>query len=252
LNDDGFDGTGALNVLEALGLAQVVDPESVGLARLANDSDMPPPASAPVEVVFDTLVPLDTPRWCQRRLPDGRDLEFSVTPPEAGQSTATDNGTTCSGWVKASIHVGATLYTCDLRVTPFPALIGGSSTIVPVARFRTWQLTPSGMAGAIQTVATTETVRPEGGPARSPLDAKGHDDSHLSPGKLAEIFDVPAEPLRTRLNRWRKHNNTGWIENPDRGSRDAKYWYRLGSVRHIIEKLKATSKTTGKRPPRKN
>jgi len=35
------------------------------------------------------------------------------------------------------------------------------------------------------------------------------DDSHLSPAKLAETFGVPADALRTRLNRRRAQNHTG-------------------------------------------
>jgi hypothetical protein len=77
-------------------------------------------------------------------------------------------------------------------------------------------------------------------------------DSHLSPAKLAAMLDVPADALRTRLNRWRSQNHTGWIENPDRGPREAKYLYRVGSVRSIIAALQATSGTTSKRPPKKN
>lgn len=73
-----------------------------------------------------------------------------------------------------------------------------------------------------------------------------NDDSHLSPTKLADVFDVPVGPLRNRLNRWRAKNHEGWIENPDRRPREAKYLYRVGSVRHIIDALKATSETTSK------
>lgn len=67
------------------------------------------------------------------------------------------------------------------------------------------------------------------------------DDAYLPPSRLAEIFEVPPEALRARLNRWRKNNPTGWIENDDRGAREPQFTYRVGSIRHIIEKLKTTS-----------
>lgn len=77
------------------------------------------------------------------------------------------------------------------------------------------------------------------------------DDSHMSPAQLAKVFRVPADPLRTRLNRWRAQNLMGWIENPDRAPHEPKYVYRVGSVRHIIASLRATSESTSERPPRK-
>jgi hypothetical protein len=75
----------------------------------------------------------------------------------------------------------------------------------------------------------------------SPTTPRIDDDSHFSPAKLAEVFGVPAEALRTRLNRWRQTHHDGWIENPERGPREPKYLYRVGSVRSIIEDLQATS-----------
>jgi hypothetical protein len=63
------------------------------------------------------------------------------------------------------------------------------------------------------------------------------DDAVLSPAKLAELFGVPLAPLQKRLERWRKKNlmaNGAYIENPDAGPRDAKYHYRVGSIRHLI------------------
>jgi hypothetical protein len=74
------------------------------------------------------------------------------------------------------------------------------------------------------------------------------DESHCSPTKLAEVFGIPADALRSRLNRWRRTHHDGWVEVTDRGPREAKYLYRVGSVRHIIESLRATSETTGERP----
>jgi len=78
-----------------------------------------------------------------------------------------------------------------------------------------------------------------------------NDDSHLSPAKLADLFQAPTDALRTRLNRWRKSNHHGWIENPDRAANQPKYLYRVGAVRPVIEALIATSETTSKRPAKK-
>lgn len=72
-------------------------------------------------------------------------------------------------------------------------------------------------------------------------------DSYLTPGKLAELFNVRPDALRSRLNRWRARNHTGWIENAERGPREAKYLYRVGSVRPIIGEMKATSERPAKR-----
>ena len=69
-----------------------------------------------------------------------------------------------------------------------------------------------------------------------------NDDSHVSPTKLAAIFGVPADPLRTRLRRWRAQNHTGWIENTERGPREAKYLYRVGAVRDILTRRKRPAK----------
>lgn len=70
------------------------------------------------------------------------------------------------------------------------------------------------------------------------------DDSHLSPTKLAQLCGVPRDALRTRLNRWRAKNllSKDWAENSDRGVREPKYLYRVGAVRHIIEKMRSAKR----------
>ena len=74
------------------------------------------------------------------------------------------------------------------------------------------------------------------------------DDALLTSTKLAETFGVPADALRSRLNRWRKTHHNGWIENTERGPRDAKYLYCVGAVRTVIDDLKAASEATSERP----
>jgi len=80
------------------------------------------------------------------------------------------------------------------------------------------------------------------------VDDRVDDDAFLSPSKLARIFGVEPDPLRQRLNRFRRTNDDGWMEDPDRKARGAKYMYRVGAVRSIIAK----PKTTSERPHKKN
>ncbi len=82
------------------------------------------------------------------------------------------------------------------------------------------------------------------------------DDAFLGPATLAEKFGVAADPLRSRLNRWRKNNPSeagkGFVENKDRNPKEPLWLYKVGSVRHLIEGLVATSQTTSERPAKKN
>ncbi|NUQ10078.1 MAG: hypothetical protein HUU24_13565 [Phycisphaerae bacterium] len=68
-----------------------------------------------------------------------------------------------------------------------------------------------------------------------------HDAAFLSPRALADAFGIPnkADALRTRLNRWRKTNHNGWVENADRSGTEPKFTYHVGAVRHIVEALKS-------------
>lgn len=78
------------------------------------------------------------------------------------------------------------------------------------------------------------------------------DDAHLSPAKLAEIFNVPADALRTRLNRWRAKHHDGWIENRERKPHEAVYLYRVRDVRPVIDNLRATNGPTSVRPAKES
>lgn len=78
------------------------------------------------------------------------------------------------------------------------------------------------------------------------------DDAMLSPAKMAEIFGLLANALRMRLNRFRKHHLDGWTEVTERRSRESKYLYRYGAVKHIIENMRATTQTTSERPAKQN
>ena len=71
------------------------------------------------------------------------------------------------------------------------------------------------------------------------------DEARLSPAELADRYAVPKDALRQRLDEWRKKHHEGWYEVTDRKPREAQYIYRVGSVRHIIEQMQATSQLTG-------
>jgi hypothetical protein len=62
-----------------------------------------------------------------------------------------------------------------------------------------------------------------------------------TPREMAARYSVSYDPLRARLGRWRRDNpdqvGRGWVENKERGSRDAKYLYAPVAVRAIIEAL---------------
>jgi hypothetical protein len=78
------------------------------------------------------------------------------------------------------------------------------------------------------------------------LDDKGM----FTAGDLAARFLVDPEALRKRLERWRKMNTGGggWIENTDATSREPRYSYQLGRVRHIIAAMSASDDASGERP----
>lgn len=95
---------------------------------------------------------------------------------------------------------------------------------------------------------TTGAAPPAEAPPAHP---EVQDEALMTPATMAETFGVNAEALRSRLNRWRKKNHDGWIENKERGPRQPQYLYRVGAVRHLIDALQATGETTGQRPAKK-
>jgi hypothetical protein len=74
------------------------------------------------------------------------------------------------------------------------------------------------------------------------------DDVVLSPAKLAEVFHVSLEPLRKRLEWLRSDDHNSFVENEGRKSTEARYLYKVGSVRPIIKDMKTSSSTSSKRP----
>lgn len=56
---------------------------------------------------------------------------------------------------------------------------------------------------------------------------------------LANEHDLPPEPLRRRLERWRKQNGDGWVEVPssDRRPNEARFLYRPDAVTEVLDSM---------------
>lgn len=67
------------------------------------------------------------------------------------------------------------------------------------------------------------------------------EDAFLAPATLASMFNLKAEAVRKRLERWRFHTDTGWIENLDRTGRQPKYLYQLSHVRELLQNVRRAS-----------
>jgi hypothetical protein len=87
---------------------------------------------------------------------------------------------------------------------------------------------------------------PRAGRAEDPPGTVADEEAWYPPDRLAEIFNVPKEALRKRLNRHRDHDDSCWKENEGRGPRESAYLYRLRNVRHIISDLRASSERPAK------
>jgi len=66
------------------------------------------------------------------------------------------------------------------------------------------------------------------------------DDAYLTTRRLADRYRLPREALRKRLERWRgKHKgSSGWIEDPERAGQEARFLYKLGDIRHLIDEMR--------------
>jgi hypothetical protein len=61
------------------------------------------------------------------------------------------------------------------------------------------------------------------------------DAARMTHVELAEQFGLDPEALRKRLDRWRKHNGTGWEELKDVRHKQPRYVYEMRAVRHLLE-----------------
>jgi hypothetical protein len=73
----------------------------------------------------------------------------------------------------------------------------------------------------------------------------------MSVTDLADRFGLDAEALRKRLERQRHRDKTCFIENAQRTSKEPQFLYYVGKVKPIIDAMRASGKTSGKRPARK-
>lgn len=83
---------------------------------------------------------------------------------------------------------------------------------------------------------------------RTRLCESGDGDAILSPADIAKRYGVDYEPLRRRLERWRKKHDDGWIEDENRTGSSPKYLYRVSAVSDVI----LAGKTSTSRPSKKN
>lgn len=82
--------------------------------------------------------------------------------------------------------------------------------------------------------------------APTPVPVSLLDDDWVSQRRLAEYFGVPLGTLGKHLPEWRdEHLNNDWLESPNRRSRDAKFLYRVGSIRPLLESLKQRGNRDG-------
>jgi len=89
---------------------------------------------------------------------------------------------------------------------------------------------------------------PEDASGKTSLQLKALDEkAWYTHARLAELFGLPEEALRKRLERWRPtHFDGGWKEDPDRAVNEPKYIYQWRAVRGIIEDMLASSERPAK------
>jgi len=110
-----------------------------------------------------------------------------------------------------------------------------------------------GVAAGNPVKTTTEAQAPErtneAGAARQ-VDP----DERLSPAAIAKAIGLPwpHEALRKRLERFRKKNFDAFWQVDNRKPTEPEFLYRARTVLPLLEDLKASGKTSGKRPAQKN
>ena len=108
---------------------------------------------------------------------------------------------------------------------------------------------PESVAAAIEEIArAVAQTNPAAGPVE-PI--KGL----FSPKQLAERYGLPADAVRKRLERYRKHNLDGWVENVERKPREPQYTYDHDAVKHVLDGMVSQrtrrTKTSSERPAKK-
>jgi len=77
-------------------------------------------------------------------------------------------------------------------------------------------------------------------------------DAYMTPRDMAKVFNVPYEPLKKRLERFRKSNWDGWIQNSNRRRNEAGYTFQVSVVLPIIDEMRqrASRELSHERPAR--
>jgi len=88
-------------------------------------------------------------------------------------------------------------------------------------------------------------------PSSAAKSAQPDDEAFFSPHDLAVLFNVPYEPLRKRLERYRHTNHNGWNPVSDPRPREPRYLYQVAAVKHLIDELRASSELSRQRPAKK-
>ena len=108
---------------------------------------------------------------------------------------------------------------------------------------------PGGPGGSISIVADTKDIHITGGtgggtPGNAPAVEDDDLEQMVSPENIAKRYGFTSKQkdrLRKKLMAWRQPGNSGeWIDVPDRKPRQPQYLYRLGSIRHLIDEVKAS------------
>lgn len=77
-------------------------------------------------------------------------------------------------------------------------------------------------------------------------------DAFLAPRDMARTFGLPYEALKKRLERFRRKNHNGWIQNMDARNNEAGYTFQVSAVMPIIAAMrkKASRLMSRERPAR--
>lgn len=95
----------------------------------------------------------------------------------------------------------------------------------------------TGQQPAAEVEKIAADARAKSDPADKIMDNAARERAYLSPRDLADEFGVPFDALRMRLNRFRGQNHKGWIENPNRGSREPEFLYQVKAIQMIVHEL---------------
>jgi hypothetical protein len=88
--------------------------------------------------------------------------------------------------------------------------------------------------------ATTNTMTTPSGTEGDESLSNLPDDAMMNHRDLAAVLKLDAEPLRKRLDRWRKRNGDGWQELTEATSKEPRYLYQVRAVREVLREAIGT------------